>query len=58
MVSVLSLLVPIALSPVFVFIASSIIHLATPNGFPRPGSMADMKSPAFLEKLCRRGKGI
>ena len=30
MVSVLSLLVPIALSAVFVFIASSIIHMATP----------------------------
>lgn len=78
MVSVLSLLAPIALSAVFVFIASSIIHMATswhngdlkkvPNedevmnalrrfnlppgnyGFPRPGSMADMKSPAFIEK--------
>lgn len=30
MVSVLSLLIPIALSAVFVFIASSIIHMATP----------------------------
>ncbi len=78
MVSVLSLLIPIALSAVFVFIASSIIHMATPwhkgdlkklpdedgvmnalrpfnlppgnYGFPRPGSMADMKSPAFIEK--------
>ena len=30
MVSVLSLLLPIALSAVFVFIASSIIHMATP----------------------------
>ena len=79
MVSVLSLLIPIALSAVLVFIASSIIHMATPwhkndlmtlpdeegvmkalrpfnlppgnYGFPRPGSMADMKSPAFLEKI-------
>ncbi len=75
MVSVLSLLIPIALSAVFVFIASSIIHMATPwhksdlmtlpnedavmaalrpfklppgnYGFPKPGSMADMKSPEF-----------
>ena len=30
MVPVLSLLIPIALSAVFVFIASSIIHMATP----------------------------
>ena len=30
MVSVLSLLIPIALSAVFVFLASSIIHMATP----------------------------
>jgi len=30
MVSILSLLIPIALSAVFVFIASSIIHMATP----------------------------
>jgi uncharacterized membrane protein len=30
MVSVLSLLLPIVLSAVFVFIASSIIHMATP----------------------------
>ena len=79
MVSVLSLLIPIALSAVLVFIASSIIHMATPwhktdlmslpdehdvmkalrpfnlppgnYGFPRPGSMADMKSPAFMEKV-------
>jgi hypothetical protein len=79
MVSVLSLLIPIALSAVLVFIASSIIHMATPwhkndlmklpdedgvmnalrpfrlppgnYGFPRPNSMADMKSPAFLEKM-------
>ena len=79
MVSVLSLLIPIALSAVFVFIASSIIHMATPwhkndlmtlpnedgvmnalrpfnlgpgnYGFPRPGSMADMKAPAFMEKV-------
>ena len=79
MVPVLSLLIPIALSAVFVFIASSIIHMATPwhkndlmtlpnedgvmkalrpfnlppgnYGFPRPGSMADMKSPSFMEKI-------
>lgn len=79
MVPVLSLLIPIVLSAVFVFIASSIIHMATPwhkgdlmplpdeDGvmnalrpfklppgnylFPRAASMADMKSPAFLEKM-------
>lgn len=78
MVSVLSLLLPIGLSAVFVFIASSIIHMATPwhkhdlmtipnedavlnalrpfklppgnYGFPKPGSMADMKSEAFMAK--------
>src|SRR5688572_31827520 len=79
MTPVLSLLLPILLSAVFVFIASSIIHMATPwhkhdlmklpnedgvmnalrpfnlppgnYGFPRPDSMADMKSPAFMEKV-------
>lgn len=79
MVSVLSLLLPIALSAVFVFLASSIIHMVTPwhkhdlmplpnedavmnalrpfkippgnYGFPRPGSMADMKSPEFEAKV-------
>jgi hypothetical protein len=79
MVSVLALLIPIVLSAVFVFIASSIIHMATPwhkndlmplpdedgvmkalrpfnlrpgnYGFPKPASMADMKSPAFMEKV-------
>ena len=79
MTPLLSLLLPIVLSAVFVFIASSIIHMATswhkndlmkvPNedgvmnalrpfnlppgnyAFPRADSMADMKSPAFLEKM-------
>ena len=79
MVSVLSLLIPIALSAVFVFIASSIIHMATPwhkndlmklpnedgvlgalrpfnlppgnYGFPKPDSMAHMKSPEFEARL-------
>jgi hypothetical protein len=79
MVSVASLLIPIVLSAVFVFIASSIIHMATPwhkndfkkvpdedgvlgalrpfnlqpgeYGFPKPDSMKDMQSPAFVEKM-------
>ena len=79
MVPVLSLLIPIVLSAVFVFIASSIIHMATPwhkndlmklpdedgvmnalrafklppgnYAFPKADSMADMKSPAFTEKM-------
>jgi hypothetical protein len=79
MVSVLSLMLPIVLSAVFVFIASSVIHMATPwhkgdlmklpkedgvlkalqpfnlppgnYGFPKPGSMADMKSPDFLARM-------
>ncbi|HYE89013.1 MAG TPA: hypothetical protein VEA16_21835 [Vicinamibacterales bacterium] len=74
----LSLLIPIALSAVFVFIASSIIHMATPwhkndlkrfpnedelqaalralnlrpgnYGLPKPDSMKEMQSPAFLAK--------
>jgi hypothetical protein len=79
MTPLLSLLIPIVVSAVFVFIASSIIHMATPwhkhdlmkvpdeDGvmnalrafklspgnyvFPRAASSADMKSPAFLEKM-------
>lgn len=74
-----SLWLPILLSAVFVFIASSIIHMATPwhsadypampdedavikalrplaippgdYMLPRPGSMKDMSSPAFLDKM-------
>ena len=79
MTPLLSLLIPIVVSAVFVFIASSIIHMATPwhkndlmkvpdedglmhalrsfrlppgnYAFPKADSMADMKSPAFLEKM-------
>jgi hypothetical protein len=79
MVSLLALLIPIVVSAVFVFIASSIIHMVTawhkndlmkvpdeegvmnalrpfklPPGnyaFPKADSMADMKSPAFMEKM-------
>jgi hypothetical protein len=79
MTPVLSLLLPIVVSAVFVFIASSIIHMATPwhkndlmklpdedgvmkalrpfnlrpgnYGLPRPGSMADMKSAEFVDKV-------
>jgi hypothetical protein len=82
MVPLSSLLIPIAVSAVLVFIASSVIHMALtyhqhdyrgvpseddvqaalrpfniPPGdymLPRAGSMAALKSPAFLEKL-RRG---
>jgi hypothetical protein len=82
MTGVTSLWVPILLSAVLVFVASSIIHMMTPwhKGdypkvpdedrvmealrpfslapgdymMPRPSSMADMKSPAFVEK---RNKG-
>ncbi len=79
MISLMSLWMPILLSAVIVFAASSVIHmaplwhksdypkmareaevlgalrpLAIPPGdyfIPRAGSMADMKSPEFLEKM-------
>jgi hypothetical protein len=79
MTPLLSLLIPIVVSAVIVFIASSIIHMATPwhkhdlmkvpdedgvmnalrpfklspgnYAFPKAESMADMKSPAFLERM-------
>lgn len=82
MVTVMSLWIPILLSAVIVFVASSIIHMVLPihkgdikklakeeevmealrrfnippgdYAFPCPASMADMKSPAYIE---RRNKG-
>ena len=79
MVAVHSLWLPIIVSAVLVFVASSVIHMATPwhrsdvskapnedkvmdalrpfaippgdYGLPRPEDMADMKSPAFVEKM-------
>jgi hypothetical protein len=85
MVSIGALWLPILVSSVFVFILSSVIHMALkyhandfrrlPNedavadalrkfdippgdyAYPRPESMADMKSPAFLEKQ-KKGPGI
>jgi hypothetical protein len=79
MTPLLSLLIPIVVSAVIVFVASSIIHMATPwhkndlmkvpdedgvmnalrafklppgnYAFPKADSMADMKSPAFIEKM-------
>lgn len=79
MVPVTALLLPILLSAVFVFIASSIIHMLLPYhkgdygklpdeagtmdalrpfnippgdySVPRPDSMKDMGSPAFIEKM-------
>jgi hypothetical protein len=81
MVPLSHLWLPILLSAVAVFVASSIIHMASPwhkndypkmanedavsdamrplaippgdYFFPRPASMADMKTPAFLERLDR-----
>jgi hypothetical protein len=81
MTSLMSLWLPILLSAVFVFIASSIIHMvlpwhrtdyrpmpnegpimdalrpfAIPPGdymVPRPASMAEVRSPEFLEKVKR-----
>ncbi len=81
MVPITSLWLPILLSAVFVFVASSIFHMllpfhkgdvrktpreddlqATLRGFSIPpgdyaipcaGSMADMKNPAFVEKLAK-----
>jgi hypothetical protein len=79
MVSPWSLWLPVLLSAVFVFVASSIIHMVLKYhkndmrkleredevraalrafnippgdyGIPKPGSMADMKSPEFQEKM-------
>ena len=54
MVSVLSLLIPIALSAVFVFIASSIIHMATPwhkndlKKFPNEDAVLNALRPLHL----------
>ena len=81
MVELSSLVVPILLSAVIVFIASSVLHMVLPlhkNDFsavpkqdevqaalrpfnippgdyclPRPSSMADMKNPAYLEKVTK-----
>ena len=81
MVPILSLWLPILVSAVFVFIASSVIHMAlgyhksdvkrlanedealaalralkiAPGDYalPRAESMADMKSPAFVEKMTK-----
>jgi hypothetical protein len=81
MVAVTSLLVPIVLAAILVFVASSVIHMLTPwhagdlkrlpredevldalrtfdlargdYGAPMPASMADMRSPAFVEKRTR-----
>jgi hypothetical protein len=81
MVSLMALWMPILLSAVVVFIASSIIHMAlgyhkndfarVPNEaaatdalralnlppgdymLPRPSSMAEMKDPAFIERLAK-----
>jgi len=55
MVSVLSLLIPIALSAVFVFIASSIIHMATPwhrkdlRKFPNEDAVLNALRPLNLQ---------
>jgi len=79
MVDITQLWLPILVSPVLVFLVSSVIHMVTPwhkgdyrtvpneDGvmqalrpfgltpgdymMPRPSSMADMQSPAFLEKV-------
>jgi hypothetical protein len=79
MVGLTSLIVPIVVSAVIVFVASSVMHMVLPYHkgdfssvpkaddvqaalrpfniapgdymLPRPSSMADMKAPAFLEKL-------
>lgn len=79
MTPLIALWLPIVLSAVLVFIASSIIHMASPwhkNDYgklpnedqvmaalrplnvppgdflvPRPGSMAEMKAPEFVEKM-------
>jgi hypothetical protein len=55
MVSVLSLLIPIALSAVFVFLASSIIHMATPwhkgdlKKFPNEDAVLNALRPLNLQ---------
>ena len=55
MVSVLSLLIPIALSAVFVFLASSIIHMATPwhkndlKKFPNEDAVMNALRPLNLQ---------
>lgn len=55
MVSVMSLLIPIALSAVFVFIASSIIHMATPwhkndlRKFPNEDAVMNALRPLNLQ---------
>src|SRR5262245_57944568 len=79
MVAVYSLWLPILVAAILVFVASSIIHMATPwhksdcvkapnedkvmdalrpfafppgdYAMPHPADMADMKSPAFIEKM-------
>jgi hypothetical protein len=79
MVDVTQLWLPILVSPILIFVVSSVIHMVTPwhkgdyrtvpneDGvmqalrpfgltpgdfmLPRPSSMADMQSPAFLEKV-------
>ena len=79
MVDVTELWLPILVSPILIFLVSSVIHMLTPwhkgdyrtvpneDGvmqamrpfnltpgdymLPRPSSMADMQSPAFLEKV-------
>lgn len=84
MLSLSQLWLPILLSAVAVFVASSVIHMASPwhKGdyprmtnedavmdalrplaippgdyfFPRPNSMADMKSPEFTERVTRGPK--
>ena len=84
MVSMSQLWLPILLSAVAVFVASSVIHMALPwhksdypklpneaavmdalrpfaippgdYFFPKPDSMADMKSPEFLERVNRGPK--
>ena len=81
MVHLTQLLLPILLSAVGVFLASSVIHMASPwhksdypkmaneavvmdamrplaippgdYFFPRPGSMAEMKAPEFIERTNR-----
>ena len=85
MVNVTELWLPILVSPVLIFLVSSVIHMLTPwhkddyrtvpneDGamqalrpfglapgdymMPRPSSMADMQSPAFLEKV-RQGPKV
>ena len=57
MVSVLSLLIPIALSAVFVFIASSIIHMATPwhkNDLMKLPERRRRDERAAARSTCRR----